>query len=73
MTRAYYTLNRIPEGDRIIPSEPQSGELCASPVPDTTPCTDGQASNCAAARLESSEGDRTILLGTLPGHAVRSD
>ncbi|MBP8256130.1 MAG: hypothetical protein KAX37_02310 [Opitutaceae bacterium] len=64
---AYYTLNRIPEGDRIIPSEPQSGELCASPVPDTTLAPTAKHPTVLPLDWSRPEGDRTILLGTLPG------
>ncbi len=70
---AYYTLNRIPEGDRIIPSEPQSGELCASPVPETTLAPTAKHPTELPADWSRREGDRTILLGTLPGMRFDQD
>ena len=30
---AFYTLNRLPDGDRIIPVDPKDAELCVAPVP----------------------------------------
>ncbi|MBP7141189.1 MAG: hypothetical protein KBA71_04735 [Opitutaceae bacterium] len=63
----YYTLNRIPEGDRIIPEEPKAGELCASPVPDATLAPSAKHPTELPSDWSRPEGDRTILLGTLPG------
>lgn len=64
---SYYTLNRIPEGERIIPREQEGIELCASPVPEATLGPTAKHPTELPANWSRPEGDRTILLGTLPG------
>ena len=50
---AYYTLNRIPDGDRIIPIEPNEAELCVVPEPQCLPVPDGLDPIAAAAIPET--------------------
>lgn len=63
---AYYTLNEIPDGVRIIPAEPEI-ELCVSPVPIEATMPSQKHPTTAPKEWANSEGDRTIMLGTLPG------
>jgi azurin len=64
---AYYTLNQIPDGARIIPVDPQDAELCVAPVPVAANATTPKHPNKAPGDWSGDEGDQTILLGTLPG------
>ena len=61
---AYYTLNRLPAGDRIIPLEPKEAEICVAPVP--------ASANAYSAKHPNKEpsywpNEVTLLLGTQPG------
>jgi azurin len=64
---AYYTLNRIPDGNRIIPIEAGEAELCVAPVPVAANATTAKHPNKVPGDWSGDEGDQTILLGTLPG------
>ncbi len=64
---AYYTLNQIPDGDRIVPIDPKDAELCVAPVPAAANATTPKHPNKVPANWTGDEGDQTILLGTQPG------
>jgi uncharacterized cupredoxin-like copper-binding protein len=64
---AYYTLNRIPEGNRIIPLDVKEAELCVAPVPVSANATTAKHPNQLPSDWPSDAGDKSILLGTLPG------
>jgi azurin len=64
---AYYTLNRMPDGARIIPTEPREIELCVAPVPVAATANTPKHPSKSPSDWPDSDGDRTILLGTLPG------
>lgn len=64
---AYYTLNRIPDGARIIPPEPKEVELCVAPVPVAAAANTPKHPSQTPTSWPSADGDQTILLGTLPG------
>lgn len=64
---AYYTLNRIPDGNRIIPLEANEAELCVAPVPSAATAATAKHPTRKPATWTSDDGDQTILLGTLPG------
>jgi len=65
---AYYTLNRRPDGDRIIPLDPQEAELCVVLVPaEANAVTAKHPAKIPAEWQGQQDGDRTILLGTQPG------
>jgi uncharacterized cupredoxin-like copper-binding protein len=64
---AYYTLNRIPDGDRIIPVEPNEAELCVAPVPAAANAVTPKHPAKKPVEWSADDGDQTILLGTLPG------
>jgi len=64
---AYYTLNRFPDGARIIPLEVNEAELCAVPVPAVAGANTKKHPSKVPSDWTGDEGDRTILLGTLPG------
>lgn len=64
---AYYTMNRIPKGARIIPVEPNEAELCVAPVPAEAAAMTAKHPTAAPVTWSNPDGDRTILLGTLPG------
>jgi azurin len=62
---AYYTLNKFPQGDRIVPQE-NTAELCVSPVP--------AAANAPSAKHPTiypkdwpNEEEQTILINAQPG------
>lgn len=63
----YYTLNRLPMGNRIIPLEPKEAELCIAPVPSVANAHSTKHPTRSPADWPSAEGDITILLGTQPG------
>ena len=63
----YYTLNRLPEGSRIIPREANEAELCVPPAPATAYAATAKHPSERPADWARAQGDRTILLGTLPG------
>jgi azurin len=64
---AYYTLNRLPDGDRIIPVEPNEAELCVAPVPAAATAPSAKHPSKQPAEWTNAEGDQTILLSTQPG------
>jgi azurin/glucose/arabinose dehydrogenase len=64
---AYYTLNRLPDGDRIIPVDPNLAELCVAPVPPSALAATRKHPSRLPAEWTNADGDQTILLGTLPG------
>ena len=64
---AYYTLNQIPGGDRIIPFEANASELCIVPLPASALAPTAKHPTSAPADWMEREGERTITLSTLPG------
>jgi uncharacterized cupredoxin-like copper-binding protein len=65
---AYYTLNRRPDGDRIVPLDPSEAEMCVSIVPpEASAPTAKHPSRLPESWRGQEDGDQTILLGTLPG------
>lgn len=64
---AYYTLNRIPDGDRIIPLDPKEAELCVVPVPPAANAVTAKHPAKVPDDWSNKDGDQTILLGTKPG------
>lgn len=64
---AYYTLNRIPDGDRIIPVDPRDAELCVAPVPANATASTKKHPSRVPSDWAGDEGDKTVLLGTQPG------
>ena len=64
---AYYTLNRIPDGDRIIAADPREVEICVAPVPTIASAATKKHPTKVPGDWSGDEGDKTIVLGTLPG------
>jgi azurin len=64
---AYYTLNRLPDGDRIMPVDVRELELCVAPVPAAATANTKKHPTKVPTDWTGDEGDRTILLGTQPG------
>jgi azurin len=64
---AYYTLNRLPDGARIIPLDPKEAELCVAPVPAVAAAVTAKHPAAVPADWGNADGDKTIVLGTLPG------
>ena len=64
---AYYTLNQIPDGDRIVPIEPNDAELCIAPVPAVASANTNKHPTKAPAEWFGADSDQVILLGTSPG------
>ncbi len=64
---AYYTLNRLPAGNRIVPLDPKEAELCVAPVPAVALGNTPKHPTKAPADWPNDEGDKQILLGTQPG------
>lgn len=64
---AYYTLNRFPDGARIIPPDPKELELCVAPVPVAATANTRKHPTLVPTDWPGSDGDQTILLGTQPG------
>jgi len=64
---AYYTLNRIPAGDRIIPIEPNLAELCVAVVPAAASAHTAKHPIKQPTDWPNNEGDQAFLLGTQPG------
>lgn len=64
---AYYTLNQIPAGDRIIPVDPKDAELCVAPVPPAALASTKKHPSLVPGHWASADGDVTIILGTHPG------
>jgi uncharacterized cupredoxin-like copper-binding protein len=60
-------LNRLPPGDRIIPLDPGEAELCVPPVPPSALAATPKHPTIRPTHWTKTQGDRTILLGTLPG------
>ena len=64
---AYYTLNQIPAGNRIIPVDPKDAELCVVLVPTSASAPTAKHPTSAPAEWTEVEGERTLTLGTQPG------
>jgi azurin len=64
---AYYTLNRIPDGVRIIPLDPKEAEICVAPVPTVASMVTAKHPAKVPVQWTDQDGDKTILLGTQPG------
>ena len=64
---AYYTLNQIPDGDRLIAVDPKEAELCVAPVPAAANAPTKKHPTKVPSDWAGEDGDKTILLGTLPG------
>lgn len=64
---AYYTMNRIPDGDRIIPIEANEAEICAAAGSPAAMANTKKHPSKVPSDWAGDEGDQTILLGTLPG------
>jgi len=64
---AYYTMNEFPDGERIIPFEPMELEICVAPVPASANAESRKHPINAPADWKKREGERTLLVGTLPG------
>jgi azurin len=64
---AYYTMNRIPDGDRIIPLDMKDAELCVPLVPTVATANTKKHPSKVPSDWTGDEGDKTILLGTQPG------
>ncbi|WP_414660893.1 plastocyanin/azurin family copper-binding protein [Horticoccus sp. 23ND18S-11] len=64
---AYYTMNRIPDGARIIPPDPKEVELCAPTAAPAAVANTKKHPIKVPSDWAGDEGDKTILLGTQPG------
>jgi azurin len=64
---AYYTLNRFPDGDRIIPLEIKEAELCIAPVPAAANANTKKHPTKPPGDWTGDDGDKTVLLGTVTG------
>jgi glucose/arabinose dehydrogenase/uncharacterized cupredoxin-like copper-binding protein len=64
---AYYTLNRLPSGDRIIPLVPNAAELCVAALPAAASAHSAKHPVKPPTDWPNSEGDQAFLLGTQPG------
>jgi azurin len=64
---SYYTLNRLPDGDRIVPIEPDAPELCITPIPPAATAVTKKHPSVAPAEWSVIEGEQTIILNALPG------
>ena len=64
---AYYTMNRIPDGNRIIPLDVKETELCVAPVPTAALAHTKKHPTKVPGDWSGDEGDKTIVLGTQPG------
>jgi azurin len=64
---AYYTLNRLPAGDRIIPLAPNAAELCVAALPAAASAHSAKHPIKQPTDWPNSEGDQAFLLGTQPG------
>src|SRR6185437_11355157 len=60
---AYYTMNRIPDGDRIIPIDVREAELCVALVPTAANAPTLKHPSKVPSDWAGDEGDQTILLG----------
>ena len=63
---AYYTLNRFPDGDRIIPATP-AAELCVAPVPASANAVTPKHPTVYPKNWPNYEEDSTLVVGTQPG------
>ena len=64
---AYYTMNRIPEGARIIPLDPKDAEICVAPVAAIANANTKKHPSKVPADWAGDDGDQAILLSTQPG------
>jgi azurin len=64
---AYYTMNRIPDGARIIPMDVKEAEICVAPIPTVATANTKKHPSKVPSDWSGDEGDKAILLGTLPG------
>jgi azurin len=64
---AYYTLNRTPDGARIIPPDPLTAELCVAPIPPAATAHTAKHPIRTPGDWPNAEGDKQFLLGTQPG------
>ncbi|MBL9187166.1 MAG: hypothetical protein JNK23_06795 [Opitutaceae bacterium] len=64
---AFYTLNRLPAGNRIVPLDPKEAELCVAPIIETVLGHTAKHPIKAPGDWPNDEGDKQILLGTQPG------
>jgi azurin len=64
---AYYTLNKIPDGPRIIPLDVREAELCVAPVPTIATAVTKKHPAKVPGDWSDPDGDKTIVLGTQPG------
>lgn len=63
---AYYTINRFPDGDRIIP-QVNTAELCVAPVPTAASAPSAKHPTAVPGTWIEADGDQTIVIGTVPG------
>jgi azurin/glucose/arabinose dehydrogenase len=63
---AYYTLNRFPDGERILPAN-LSPELCAAPVPAAAAAETPKHTTVYPKSWPNYEEDATLVVGTVPG------
>ena len=63
---AYYTMNRFPAGDRIVPLDISEAELCMQPAA-TPPIVSAKRPVTAPSDWVNAEGEQSLVLGTLPG------
>lgn len=63
---AYYTLNRVPDGYRIIPLEANEAELCLPTAP-TPAIVSAKRPTTVPSDWVNAEGEESVLLGTQPG------
>lgn len=63
---AYYTLNRFPDGDRIIPAY-NAAELCTAPVPPPSNVPTAKRPIIQPAEWPDWDPDQSIVIGTKPG------
>ena len=64
---AYYTLNRLPAGDRIIPIAPNAAELCVAALSASASAHSAKHPVKQPTDWPNNEGDQAFLLGTQPG------
>jgi len=64
---AYYTLNEIPEGERLIPVETREPEFCVPLVPPSAMQSTKKHPTEAPADWKRRDGERALVLGTRPG------
>lgn len=64
---AYYTLNEIPDGDRLIPVEKQEREFCVPPVPPSANEWTKKHPTLKPAAWKQWREDQAVILGTRPG------